>query len=77
MKPWDMVATPPEAAVFPAAAVLPAAAVFPAAPMFGHQGGWDEILLVVVPLALMAGLLAVANRRVKAKLAQQQNERDV
>ena len=31
--------------------------------VFAHQGGWDEILFVVVPIAIFAGLLAVANRR--------------
>ena len=31
--------------------------------IFGHQGGWDEILLVVAPLGLMAWLLRAANRR--------------
>ena len=28
-----------------------------------HQGGWDELLFVLVPIALFAGLLAIANRR--------------
>lgn len=28
-----------------------------------HQGGWDEILLVLLPIGIFAGLLAVANRR--------------
>jgi hypothetical protein len=28
-----------------------------------HQGGWDEILFVLLPIAMFAGLLAVANRR--------------
>lgn len=31
--------------------------------VLAHQGGWDEILFVVVPIAIFAGLLAVANRR--------------
>ncbi len=35
-----------------------------------HQGGWDEVLLVVAPLALIGLLLYVANRRVNAKLQQ-------
>ena len=35
-----------------------------------HQGGWDEILLVVTPLAIVGLLLYVANRRVNAQLAQ-------
>ena len=29
-----------------------------------HQGGWDEILLVVGPMALVAGLLWLAKQRV-------------
>lgn len=37
-----------------------------------HQGGWDEVLLVLVPIALFAGLLAVANRRA----AREQAERE-
>ena len=31
--------------------------------MVAHQGGWDEVLLVAVPLGLMAWLLWLANRR--------------
>ncbi|HEY9558614.1 MAG TPA: hypothetical protein VIR58_17880 [Acidimicrobiales bacterium] len=31
--------------------------------MLAHQGGWDEILFVLLPIALFAGLLAIANRR--------------
>lgn len=31
--------------------------------VLGHQGGWDEILFVLLPIALFAGLLALANRR--------------
>jgi hypothetical protein len=34
--------------------------------LLAHQGGWDEILMVLVPIALFAGLLAVANRRASA-----------
>jgi len=33
--------------------------------MLAHQGGWDEILFVLVPIAFIAFLLAVANRRAK------------
>ena len=29
-----------------------------------HQGGWDEILLVIAPVAVIGALLAVAKRRV-------------
>jgi hypothetical protein len=31
-----------------------------------HQGGWDEMLLVLVPIAAVVLLLRVANRRAKA-----------
>ena len=30
-----------------------------------HQGGWDEILLVAGPLAVIAGLLWLADRRAR------------
>jgi hypothetical protein len=43
-----------------------------AAALLAHQGGWDEILFVLLPIALFAGLLAVANRRA----TRQQAERD-
>lgn len=33
--------------------------------MLAHQGGWDEILLVVGPIAVIAGLLWLARKRVK------------
>jgi hypothetical protein len=31
--------------------------------IFAHQGGWDEMLLVAAPIALLAGVLWLANRR--------------
>jgi hypothetical protein len=31
--------------------------------VLAHQGGWDEILLVLGPIAIFAGLLFVANKR--------------
>ena len=37
--------------------------------MLAHQGGWDEILLVGAPIALIVGLLAVVKRRVDAQMA--------
>lgn len=36
--------------------------------VLAHQGGWDEILLVVGPLAVVGLLLWLANRRVSAQL---------
>ena len=34
------------------------------ATVLAHEGGWDEILLVLAPLVLFAVLLLVARRRV-------------
>jgi hypothetical protein len=34
-----------------------------AATVLAHQGGWDEILMVVAPVALFFFLLRAANRR--------------
>ena len=31
--------------------------------ILAHQGGWDEMLLVAAPIALLAGVLWLANRR--------------
>jgi hypothetical protein len=31
--------------------------------LLAHQGGWDEVLLVLLPLVVIAGLLYIANRR--------------
>jgi hypothetical protein len=36
-----------------------------------HQGGWDEMAMVAVPLLLVTILLVVANRRASAELARQ------
>lgn len=43
-----------------------------AAGVFGHQGGWDEMLFVAVPIAIFAGLLWIANKRA----GQQEEERE-
>jgi hypothetical protein len=31
--------------------------------ILAHQGGWDEMLFVIVPLALVFGLIMVVKRR--------------
>jgi hypothetical protein len=36
--------------------------------VLAHQGGWDETGLVLVPIALFSGLLAMANRKAQADL---------
>jgi len=43
-------------------------------PVVAHQGGWDEILMVVGPLAVIGLLLWRANRRVNAELEQAATE---
>ena len=35
--------------------------------VLAHQGGWDEALFVVVPMVVLAGLLALAQRRARAE----------
>jgi len=42
--------------------------------VLGHQGGWDEILLVAGPLFVLGGLLWMANRRAD-RLAAEDVER--
>ena len=34
-----------------------------AAWLVAHQGGWDELIFVLLPISLFGGLLAIANRR--------------
>ena len=36
--------------------------------MLAHQGGWDEILLVGVPILAIVGMLVVVKRRVDAQV---------
>ena len=38
--------------------------------ILAHQGGWDEALMVLVPIGLFIGVLAVANRRAKKMQAE-------
>lgn len=42
------------------------------ATILAHQGGWDEALVVAIPIALFAWILWMANRRA----ARLQQERD-
>jgi len=46
------------------------------ATIFGHQGGWDEALMVLVPIGLFVGLLMIANRRAKAIQSKRMEERE-
>lgn len=40
--------------------------------VLAHQGGWDEILLVLGPILIIAGLLALARKRVGAAPGNQE-----
>ena len=40
--------------------------------LLAHQGGWDEILFVAVPIVIFGSLLAVANRRA-SRIEEQQS----
>lgn len=46
--------------------------------VLAHQGGWDEMLFVLVPISLFAGLLALANKRAVRDQAErdEQDEQD-
>ncbi len=39
-------------------------------PLLAHQGGWDEMLMVIVPVGVFAALLYGANKRA-TKLVEQ------
>ena len=38
--------------------------------LFAHQGGWDEMLMVLVPIGLFVGLLRLAKRRAERAAAE-------
>ena len=44
--------------------------------LLAHQGGWDEVLLIAGPIAVIAGLLWVAKRRVDAAAGDERGQRD-
>ncbi len=48
------------------------------AQVLAHQGGWDEILMIVGPIVAIIGLIAVAKRKMnKEKVAESvQSEKD-
>ena len=43
--------------------------------LLAHQGGWDEILMVLVPVGVFTALLVLANQRA-AKLGKQTEAED-
>jgi hypothetical protein len=44
--------------------------------VLAHQGGWDELLFVALPLGLFAFLLFIANRKAQAQLDAEEDEQD-
>lgn len=42
--------------------------------VLAHQGGWDEMLFVALPLGLFAFLLFIANRKAQAQLDAEDEE---
>ena len=41
--------------------------------VLAHQGGWDEMLFVALPLGLFAFLLFIANRKAQAQLDDEED----
>ena len=41
-----------------------------------HQGGWDEILLVAGPIAVIVGLLAIVKKRLDRAVALRNRQVD-
>ena len=48
--------------------------VFVSISVVAHQGGWDEILWVTVPILVMVGLLRIATKRVRRGDASQTSD---
>ncbi len=42
--------------------------------LLAHQGGWDEILLVAGPIAVIVALLAIVKRRIDARIQPMSDE---
>ena len=44
--------------------------------ILAHQGGWDEILLVAGPIAVIVGLLAIVKKRLDRAVALRNRQVD-
>jgi hypothetical protein len=42
--------------------------------ILAHQGGWDEMLMVLGPILIMVGLLALAKRRADRAAEEQPDD---
>jgi hypothetical protein len=44
--------------------------------LLAHQGGWDEILLVAGPIAVIVGLLAIVKKRLDRSIELRNSQVD-
>jgi hypothetical protein len=44
--------------------------------LLAHQGGWDEMLLVAGPIAVIVGLLAIVKKRLDRAVALRNRQVD-
>jgi hypothetical protein len=44
--------------------------------LLAHQGGWDEILLIAGPIAVIVGLLAIVKKRLDRAVALRNRQVD-
>lgn len=45
--------------------------------ILAHQGGWDEILIIVGPIAAIVGIVALVRRRLHHEAAEEASESDI
>ena len=45
--------------------------------LLAHQGGWDEMLLVLVPIAVITALVQVVRKRAESQAAAQSSTRSI
>ena len=38
--------------------------------ILAHQGGWDEILIIIGPIAAIVGIVALVRRRLRSEAEQ-------
>ncbi len=43
--------------------------------VLAHQGGWDEMLFVALPIGLFAFLLYMANKKAQAQLEREKRQK--
>ena len=48
----------------------------PSIAILAHQGGWDEILLVAGPIAVIVGLLVIVKKRLDRSMALRDRQVD-